>query len=85
MSSLLASVAQLLPKFITGNGFKEYSKRYPSCYFLRLPLLIYLDYIFPCLTVEDIICLRRVCPACPLFCILTNQHSGKQSFLPNHP
>lgn len=60
MPFLSSPISHLLPKFIAGNGLNEYSRRYPSCYFLRLPLLVYLDYIFPCLSVEDIICLRRV-------------------------
>lgn len=61
MPSFFDSVKRFLPAFLTGNALQLYSRRYPSCFFLRLPLLVYLDYIFPCLAVEDIICLRRVC------------------------
>ncbi|KXN90104.1 hypothetical protein AN958_05109 [Leucoagaricus sp. SymC.cos] len=78
MPSFFPSVARLLPSFITGNGLKEYSKRYPSCFFLRLPLLIYLDYVFPCLAVEDVICLRRVNKA---FYLITHEPSIWRRFL----
>ncbi|EKM83949.1 hypothetical protein AGABI1DRAFT_124275 [Agaricus bisporus var. burnettii JB137-S8] len=60
MSSFLTSISDLLPAFCKGNGLAQYSKQYPSCFFLRVPLHVYLDHIFPCLSLEDIICLRRV-------------------------
>ncbi|KAF9453898.1 hypothetical protein P691DRAFT_694151 [Macrolepiota fuliginosa MF-IS2] len=78
MSSLFPTVANILPKFIAGNGMKEYSKRFPSCYFLRLPLLVYLDHIFPCLGVEDVIRLRRVNKA---FFLITHEPSIWRRFL----
>lgn len=74
MSSLFHSISNLF----TPNGLTEYSRRYPSCFFLRLPLLVYLDYIFPCLALEDIMSLRRVNKA---FYLITHEPSIWRRFL----
>ncbi|KAJ3559570.1 hypothetical protein NP233_g11232 [Leucocoprinus birnbaumii] len=78
MPSLFDSLKHLLSSFITGTAYEEYSRQYPSCFFLRVPLLVYLDHVFPCLAVEDVICLRRVNKA---FYLITHEPSIWLRFL----